>query len=310
MKAPDAATVLDDTITAYATCALGRRRAEGRTRDGGGARGPQAREGASACSCRGDRSHCRSAALRVARRARSRADVGALACCPRTPLRSLLRRRSFRPPRSSLDLGGGGSGDRDRVRRDPRLLRPLHRDHLRAGVARIAPRRREGRRCDRRARRRAVRRPTVARVDRAARPRARSLAAGPRAGHRRDGGQAARRSVHRGDRAAQLPPGTRRPRRHRSCARCRGRNSWESLAAAAAHSARTRSFRSDLGVATPTTRSASEAIADELGLTAHVSPTRDQPAVERQRAGTWSRRPVPSRVGRIIGYRRLLRLEG
>ena len=118
MKAPDAATVLDDTIAAYETVPWDADALKAALEMVGERVGPQAREGASAGPGRGHRSHCRPAALRVARRARSRAHTGALACCPRTPLRSLLRRRSSRPPRSSLDLGADGfGGSRSRSQR-------------------------------------------------------------------------------------------------------------------------------------------------------------------------------------------------
>ena len=68
-----------------------------------------------------------------------------LACCPRTPLRSPLRRpvvpSAAEQPRPSA--GGGSRGIAIAFGRDLRLLRPLHRCHVRAGVAGIAPRRRD-----------------------------------------------------------------------------------------------------------------------------------------------------------------------
>ena len=51
-------------------------------------------------------------------------------------------------------------------------------------------------------------------------------------------------------------------------------------------------------------------IADELGLTAHVSPTRTSPISGSSELEHMVKETGAVAVGRIIGYRRLLRLEG
>ena len=51
-------------------------------------------------------------------------------------------------------------------------------------------------------------------------------------------------------------------------------------------------------------------IADELGLTAHVSPTRTSPMSGSSELKHMVKETGAVAVGRIIGYRRLLRIEG
>jgi uncharacterized SAM-binding protein YcdF (DUF218 family) len=88
-----------------------------------------------------------------------------------------------------------------------------------------------------------------------------------------------------------------------------GTSSWESLAAAA-RILRERGLDEVILVSDPYHALRIGGIADELGLTAHVSPTTTSPI-----SGTASFRHMVKEtgavaVGRIIGYRRLLQLEG
>lgn len=86
-----------------------------------------------------------------------------------------------------------------------------------------------------------------------------------------------------------------------------GRNSWESLAASAR-------FLHDRGitevvlVSDPFHAERIDAIADEVGLDGHVSPTRTSPidgVEEWQRLGSET---VKVAVGKLIGFRRMIRL--
>ncbi|MGH9247113.1 MAG: YdcF family protein [Acidimicrobiales bacterium] len=87
------------------------------------------------------------------------------------------------------------------------------------------------------------------------------------------------------------------------------RNSWESLAAAA------RFLRADgitkvLLVSDPYHSFRVEAIADDLGLDASVSPTRTSPTGAWAELRAMVRETAAVAVGRIIGYPRLVRLDG
>lgn len=87
-----------------------------------------------------------------------------------------------------------------------------------------------------------------------------------------------------------------------------GRNSWESLAAAARF-LKDRGMTDVVLVSDPFHAERIDAIADEVGLDGHVSPTRTSPI----KGGAALRRMVSETVkvgiGRIIGFRRLMRLE-
>ncbi len=88
-----------------------------------------------------------------------------------------------------------------------------------------------------------------------------------------------------------------------------GRNSWESLAAAA-RILRGRGLSEVILVSDPYHTLRIGGIADELGLTAHVSPTRTSPISGSSEFEHMVKETGAVAVGRIIGYRRLLRLEG
>lgn len=86
------------------------------------------------------------------------------------------------------------------------------------------------------------------------------------------------------------------------------RSSWESLAAAA------RFLREDgitdvLLVSDPYHSFRIDAIADDLGLTAHVSPTPSSPIAGMDEFGRLVRETAAVSVGRVIGYDRLVRLD-
>lgn len=87
-----------------------------------------------------------------------------------------------------------------------------------------------------------------------------------------------------------------------------GGNSWESLAASAR-------FLDERGldrvilVSDPYHSLRIQGIADELGLDASVSPTRTSPTTGLAEVRAMLRETVAVAVGRILGYRRLLRLE-
>ena len=80
----------------------------------------------------------------------------------------------------------------------------------------------------------------------------------------------------------------------RSCARCRGTTSWESLAAAARF-LRERGLDEVLLVSDPYHALRIGGIADELGLTRTSRRPARAPSAGLRRSGTWSRRPA--RVG-------------
>jgi uncharacterized SAM-binding protein YcdF (DUF218 family) len=87
-----------------------------------------------------------------------------------------------------------------------------------------------------------------------------------------------------------------------------GRNSWESLAASARF-LRDRGITHVTLVSDPFHDARIAGIASELGLDAHVSPTRDSPI---RGAAVWRRlanETVRVGIGRILGYRSLTRIE-
>lgn len=88
-----------------------------------------------------------------------------------------------------------------------------------------------------------------------------------------------------------------------------GRNSWESLAASARF-LRQRGTTEVLLVSDPFHAERIDEIADEVGLTGYVSPTRTSPidgAEEWRRIGSETFKVA---VGRLIGFRRMMRIGG
>jgi uncharacterized SAM-binding protein YcdF (DUF218 family) len=83
-----------------------------------------------------------------------------------------------------------------------------------------------------------------------------------------------------------------------------GENSWQSLAASA-RLLRARGIREVILVSTPYHAKRIEAIAGEVGLEAHVSPTAGRSATLAE----LTRETAAVAVGRIIGYRRLVNLD-
>lgn len=88
-----------------------------------------------------------------------------------------------------------------------------------------------------------------------------------------------------------------------------GRSSWESLAAAS-RILRGRGLSEVILVSDPYHALRIGGIADELGLTAHVSPTRTSPMSSSSELKHMVKETGAVALGRIIGYRRLLRIEG
>ena len=84
-------------------------------------------------------------------------------------------------------------------------------------------------------------------------------------------------------------------------------NSWESLAASARF-LRREGITEVLLVSDPYHALRIEAIAGELGLDAHVSPATDSPVDGFAEVRAMVRETVAVSIGRIIGYRRLVRL--
>lgn len=87
-----------------------------------------------------------------------------------------------------------------------------------------------------------------------------------------------------------------------------GSNSWESLAASARFLDE-RGIERVVLVSDPYHALRIKGIADELGLDASVSPTRSSPTTGRAEVRAMARETVAVAAGRIVGYRRLLRLE-
>jgi uncharacterized SAM-binding protein YcdF (DUF218 family) len=85
----------------------------------------------------------------------------------------------------------------------------------------------------------------------------------------------------------------------------RGRNSWESLAAAA-NFLRQRGRNRVLLVSDPFHSARVAAMADELGLDAYVSPTRTSPIGGAEEIRHVGREAVAMAAGRVVGFRRLM----
>ncbi len=87
-----------------------------------------------------------------------------------------------------------------------------------------------------------------------------------------------------------------------------GTNSWESLAAAA-RILRQRGLASVLLVSDPYHSMRIKGIAEELGLTAFVSPTRTSPITGTEELRHLSQEAAGVGLARFVGYRRLLHLD-
>ena len=87
-----------------------------------------------------------------------------------------------------------------------------------------------------------------------------------------------------------------------------GRNSWESLAATAAF-LRERSITSVLLVSDGFHAARIKGMADELGLSARVSPAEDSPISGSVELKQMIKETVAVGVARFIGYRRLMRVD-
>jgi uncharacterized SAM-binding protein YcdF (DUF218 family) len=86
-----------------------------------------------------------------------------------------------------------------------------------------------------------------------------------------------------------------------------GRNTWESIAASARF-LKEEDRTTVVLVSDPYHAMRTKGIANEVGLTAHTSPTRTSP--ERQRVRHYVQEGFGVSVARFIGYRRLLRITG
>lgn len=87
-----------------------------------------------------------------------------------------------------------------------------------------------------------------------------------------------------------------------------GRNSWQSLAAAA-NVLRQRGITEVLLVSDPFHSARIDAMADELGLDAHVSPTQTSPIGGATELRYLGKETVVVAAGRIVGFRRLMRID-
>src|SRR3954453_5567126 len=87
-----------------------------------------------------------------------------------------------------------------------------------------------------------------------------------------------------------------------------GRNSWQSLASSAAFLKRD-GRTSVLLVSDPFHAARIAAMAGELGLQAHVSPTRSSPIRGAANVQHMGKETVKVAVGRIVGFRRLVRFD-
>ena len=88
----------------------------------------------------------------------------------------------------------------------------------------------------------------------------------------------------------------------------RGRDSWQSLAAAA-NFLKQRDRTKVLLVSDPFHSARVEAMADELGLDAYVSPTRTSPIGGVEEVRHLSREAVAVAAGRVVGFRRLMGIK-
>ncbi|MGI8792179.1 MAG: YdcF family protein, partial [Acidimicrobiales bacterium] len=87
-----------------------------------------------------------------------------------------------------------------------------------------------------------------------------------------------------------------------------GRNTWQSLASAA-NELRIRDVTEVVLVSDPFHNARVEGIAEELGLTAHVSPTRTSPISGRSQFGYLLKETAAVGAGRVIGFRRLMGID-
>lgn len=87
-----------------------------------------------------------------------------------------------------------------------------------------------------------------------------------------------------------------------------GRSSWQSLASAA-HFLKEQGRTEVVLVSDPFHSARIKAMAEELGLTAHVSPTRSSPIGGVEEVTFMARESVAVAAGRVIGFRRLMGIE-
>lgn len=87
-----------------------------------------------------------------------------------------------------------------------------------------------------------------------------------------------------------------------------GRSSWQSLASAA-HFLRQQGRVNVVLVSDPFHSARIKAMARELGLTAHVSPTRTSPIGGVEEVTRMARESVAVGAGRIVGFRRLMGIQ-
>ena len=257
----------------------------------------------------------------------SGADPGPLARRPIPDLTTCRRSHRAEPdarvdrPRRRAGPTGAVAARRERRGRRRWLVGPRGRRRgdrrgswattcsLLPGLAQRRARRGPQGRRHRRARRRAVRRPAVARLGCPARPRARALAARATRRDRRDGRQAAGRPVHRGHRVGGLLDRPRRARRRHPAARSRARprgSRWRRPPASCA----TAGLDEVLLVSDPYHSLRARRHRRELGLDAHASPTSTSPVRGWSEWKRMFREAAGVGLARFIGYRRLLQLSG
>ena len=87
-----------------------------------------------------------------------------------------------------------------------------------------------------------------------------------------------------------------------------GRNSWQSLAAAAAF-LKARDIKTVLLVSDPFHSARIAAMAKELGLTAYVSPTHTSPIHGSSAVPYFGKETIAVAAGRIVGFRRLVGID-
>lgn len=87
-----------------------------------------------------------------------------------------------------------------------------------------------------------------------------------------------------------------------------GRGTWESLAATA-RILRERGLERVTLVSSPTHALRTKVIAEDLGLTAQVSPAQADPAGFRRRVRDGARETAAVAIGRLVGHRRLANLD-
>ena len=124
---------------------------------------------------------------------------------------------------------------------------------------------------------------------------------GPRAAGRRHRRQATRRPLHGGPGVGGLPGGARRAGRGRSCSRTRARTATSRCDAVAAL-LEARGLDEVLIVTDPYHALRSKLIAEQVGLTAHVSPTPSSVVQGRDALGRELREAAGVALGRLIGF--------